>query len=57
VEQSDTQDFLTPFEKLIEYQLDYKLNPSSKHYRSTESKEVLPKNLYKKNGDMNILRE
>jgi len=49
LEQCDTKGFLTPFEKLIEYQLEYKLNPNSKHYRSTANKEILPKNLYKGN--------
>ena len=57
VEQCDTKDFLIPFEKLIQYQLDYILNPDSKHYRATASKEILPKNVYKKNAGKSILSE
>ena len=47
LEQCETKGFLIPFEKMIEYQLDYLLNPNSKHYRPTESRELLPKNRYK----------
>ena len=57
VEQCETKDFLIPFEKMISYQLDYFLNPNSKHYRSTANKEIIPKNSYKKNGERNILAE
>ncbi len=57
LEQCDTKNFLIPFEKLIEYQLDYMLNPNSKHYRSTANGAIMPKNMYKKNGDRNILSE
>ena len=57
VEHCETKDFLIPFEKLIEYQLDYMLNPDSKHYRADASREIIPKNAYKKNGGENILRE
>jgi DTW domain-containing protein YfiP len=48
LEQCDTKGFLIPFEKMIEYQLDYMLNLNSKHYRPTASKALLPKNRYKK---------
>ncbi|MFK7774407.1 MAG: tRNA-uridine aminocarboxypropyltransferase [Saprospiraceae bacterium] len=57
LEQCDTKDFLIPFEKMIEYQLDYMLNPKSKHYRSTANGEILPKTSYKKNADKSILSE
>jgi len=54
LEQCETKDFLIPFEKIIEYQLEYILNPNSKHYRPTASKEILPKNTYKKNAERKI---
>ena len=57
VERCDTKDFLTPFEKLIDYQLDYMLNPNSRHYRSDAKREIGPKVSYKKNAGKNILRE
>lgn len=57
VENCDTDGFLTPFEKLIDYQLDYMLNPNSRHYRSDAKKEIGPKVMYKKNAGKNILRE
>lgn len=56
-EHCDTKDFLIPFEKLIEHQLDYMLNPDSKHYRSGASREIIPKDKYKKNGGESILSE
>ncbi len=49
LEHCETKDFLIPFEKMIEYQLDFKLNPSCKHYRPEESKEIIPKDQYRKN--------
>ena len=57
VEHCDTNGFLSPFEKLIDYQLDYMLNPNSRHYRSDAKKEIGPKVMYKKNAGKNILRE
>jgi DTW domain-containing protein YfiP len=51
LEQCDTKDFLIPFEKMIGYQLEYMLNPNSKHYRSNASREIIPKNIYKKNAE------
>jgi DTW domain-containing protein YfiP len=50
-EQCDTKDFLIPFEKMIGYQLDYMLNPNSKHYSSGANREIIPKNVYKKNTE------
>ena len=57
LEQCDTKGFLVPFEKLIEYQLDYMLNPNSKNYRSTANKEISPKNLYRENLERSFLYE
>jgi len=55
LEQCETKNFLIPFEKMIEHQLEYILNPNSKHYRPTESSEILPKNRYKKNTQRSII--
>jgi DTW domain-containing protein YfiP len=56
-EHCDTKDFLIPFEKMIEYQLEYILNPNNKNYRSPASKAITPKNLYKKSHDRNVIFE
>jgi len=56
-EQCETRSFLIPFEKMIEYQLEYILNPNSKNYCSTANKEILPKNMYKKNMERSIIFE
>jgi DTW domain-containing protein YfiP len=57
LEQCETKNFLIPFEKMIAHQLDYILNPNNKNYRSTANKEIIPKNMYKKNLERNILFE
>ena len=57
LEQCDTKDFLFPFEKMIEYQLKCILNPNNKNYRSTAKREIIPKNLYKKDSERNIIFE
>ena len=56
-EQCETKDFLIPFEKMIEYQLECILNPDNKNYRSNTKKEILPKNMYKKKEERNIIFE
>ncbi|PKH52598.1 hypothetical protein CXF68_18665 [Tenacibaculum sp. Bg11-29] len=55
LEQCDTKNFLIPFEKMIEYQLEYILNPNSKNYSTKANKEIIPKNRYKKNTQRNII--
>ena len=57
VEQCETKNFLIPFEKMIEYQLEYVLNPNSKNYCSTANREIIPKNMYKNNTERNIIFE
>ncbi|WP_415191613.1 tRNA-uridine aminocarboxypropyltransferase [Psychroserpens sp.] len=57
LEQCETKGFLIPFEKMIEYQLEYILNPNSKNYCSTANKEIIPKNRYKKNTERRIIFE
>ncbi len=57
LEQCETNSFLIPFEKMIEYQLEYILNPNSKNYCSTENREIIPKNTYKKNTERSVIFE
>ena len=57
LEQCDTKDFLIPFEKMIEYQLEYIYNPNSKNYSSTANREFIPKTMYKKNPQRSIIFE
>lgn len=57
LEQCETKSFLIPFEKMIENQLEYMLNPNNKNYRSTANNEILAKNMYKKNTERNIIFE
>ena len=57
LEQCETKNFLIPFEKMIEYQLEYALNPNSKNYCSNANREIIPKNMYKKNTERSIIFE
>ena len=57
LEQCETKGFLIPFEKMIEYQLEYMLNPNNKNYRSTANSEIIAKNMYKKNTERSIIFE
>ena len=57
LEQCETKGFLIPFEKMIEHQLEYILNPNSKHYCSTANRKIIPKNVYKKNTERSIIFE
>ncbi|MBL4703861.1 MAG: DTW domain-containing protein, partial [Flavobacteriales bacterium] len=57
LEQCETKGFLIPFEKMIENQLEYILNPNNKNYRSTTNGEIIPKNMYKKSSQRNIILE
>ncbi|WP_418636429.1 tRNA-uridine aminocarboxypropyltransferase [Winogradskyella sp.] len=57
VEQCETKDFLIPFEKMIDYQLDYILNPNSKNYCPKANRDISPKNIYKTNTQRNTVFE
>ncbi|WP_082026550.1 tRNA-uridine aminocarboxypropyltransferase [Flammeovirga sp. OC4] len=58
LEQSDTNDFLLPFEKMIEYQVKCILDPDNNHYRPSHKKGALKaKNIYKKDSQRNIIFE
>ncbi|MCD8410353.1 tRNA-uridine aminocarboxypropyltransferase [Tenacibaculum finnmarkense] len=49
LEQCDTKNFLVPFEKMIDHQIKCMLN--------TNNKELIPKNVYKKNMERSIIFE
>ncbi len=57
LEKCETKDFLIPFEKMIEYQLEYILNPNSENYCSTTSREITSKTTYKKSTQRNTILE
>lgn len=56
-EHCDTKGFLIPFEKMIEYQIDYILNPNNKNYSAGANLEIIPKDLYKINPQRSIFFE
>jgi DTW domain-containing protein YfiP len=55
LEQCNTKDFLLPFEKMIEYQVECILNPHNNTYRAGSKREILPKNMYKKSTKRRII--
>ncbi len=57
LEQCETQDFLVPFEKMMEHQLAYILNPNNRRYSSNASGKITPKNKYKNNPRRTIFFE
>ena len=57
VEQCDTEGFLIPFQKMIEYQVECILNPNNKNYRARKQREITPKNMYKQNPQISIIYE
>ena len=56
-EHCDTKDFLIPFEKMIEHQIECRLDPTKNNYRSGSKREVSPKTRYKKNTGRSIIFE
>lgn len=54
-EHCDTKNFLLPFEKMIEQQVEYVLNPNPNSYRPSKSKEIIPKDRYKKSSQRTII--
>lgn len=57
LEQCDTIDFLLPFEKMLEYQIECIKNPPNESYRSNSSGKITTKNKYKKNTERNVIFE
>ncbi len=56
-EQCNTENFLLPFEKMIEHQLEFILHPDNESYHSNANREYIPKNMYKKDSERNIFFE
>ncbi|MCT4699536.1 tRNA-uridine aminocarboxypropyltransferase [Tenacibaculum haliotis] len=57
LEQCDTKKILLPFEKMIDHQLEYALNPNNKNYAATANKEMITKNMYKKKTERSVIFE
>ena len=57
LEQSNTEKFLAPFEKMIEFQVKCILSPNNNHYRPNTKTEIIAKNMYKKPTQRNIVFE
>ncbi|WP_075591558.1 tRNA-uridine aminocarboxypropyltransferase [Labilibacter marinus] len=57
LEQCETNDFLIPFEKMLEYQVECILNPHNNTYRPNTKKEIVTKDMYKKSTERNIIFE
>ena len=57
LEHCETKDFLLPFEKMIEFQLEYITNTNNENYSSTANREIVPKNKYKIDPQRSIIFE
>ncbi|TRX61024.1 DTW domain-containing protein [Carboxylicivirga sp. M1479] len=57
LEQCETKDFLIPFEKMLEYQVECILNPNNNSYRPSAKREIITKDMYKTNVARNIIFE
>lgn len=57
LEDYETKDFLLPFEKMIEYQVECIKDPNNKNYRSSTNRELTPKNMYKKDTARSVIFE
>ena len=55
VEHSETKDFLLPFEKMIENQVEFILNPPANSYRQNKNRTITPKDKYKKKAQRGII--
>ncbi|MDB4835326.1 DTW domain-containing protein [Cyclobacteriaceae bacterium] len=56
-EDCDTTNFLFPFEKMLEYQVECILNPHNNNYSRKAVGVITPKNMYKKGTDRNVIYE
>lgn len=57
LEECESKDFLIPFEKMLDYQVECILNPNNNSYRVGTKREIVPKNMYKKHEERNIIYE
>ena len=55
LEKCETKDFLIPFEKMIEHQVEYVLNPTITSYRPSKKREIIPRDRYKKSTQRTII--
>ncbi|MGB0886710.1 MAG: tRNA-uridine aminocarboxypropyltransferase [Vicingaceae bacterium] len=55
VEHCITKDFLLPFEKMIENQVEFILNPPTNSYRPNKNRKITPKDRYKKKAQRNTI--
>lgn len=56
-EDCENTKFLVPFEKMIEYQLEYMSNPNSDKFCSSINDSITPKDRYKKNSQRSTILE
>ena len=56
-ENCDTSNFLLPFEKMVENQIEHVINPNNKKNQIGTRNHIKPKNSYKKTNQRNILFE
>jgi len=57
LEQYDTKDFLLPFEKMLDYQVECILDPHNNNHSSKAKGVITPKNRYKGNGRRSTIFE
>jgi DTW domain-containing protein YfiP len=57
IEHCETKDFLTPFEKMIGYQIENFLNTNPENNNTNTIKTITPKNRYKQNPERSIIFE
>jgi len=57
IEQCDTTNFLIPFEKMIEHQIESYLDPNNKNDYSNTNRAITPKNVYQKDTKRSIIFE
>jgi len=55
VEQCDTKDFLIPFEKMIEHQVESYLSPDNRHHGASTNRKISIKNIYQKETKRSII--
>ena len=54
IEHCQSKGFLLPFEKMIEHQVAYVLNPNPNSYRPNKTREMIPRDNYKKSSQRTI---
>ena len=57
LENCDTEGFLIPFEKMVDYQVKCMLDPSNQKYRPYTKNKITPKDLYRRDTQRSIVFE